>query len=101
MNIFSELCSFDTPANLFLNKSIRTYSAPDFSAMIKDLSLLGWTREKIAFVLPVSGASTISEWSHGSLMNFDNGNAFIELWKHLTDKTEKEMPRINRHHIAG
>ncbi|WP_166167052.1 hypothetical protein [Acinetobacter sp. SA01] len=101
MNIFSELCSFDTPANLFLNKSIRTYSAPDFSVMIKDLSLLGWTHEKIAFVLPVSGASTISEWSHGSLMNFDNGNAFIELWKHLTDKTEKEMPRINRHHIAG
>ena len=64
MNIFSELCSFDTPANLFLNKSIRAYLAPNFSAMIKDLSLLGWTHEKIAFVLPVSGASTISEWSH-------------------------------------
>lgn len=101
MNIFSELCSFDTPANLFLNKSIRAYLAPNFSVMIKDLSLLGWTHEKIAFVLPVAGASTISEWSHGSLMNFDNGNAFIELWKHLTDKTEKEMPRINRYHIAG
>ena len=100
MNIFSELCSFDTPADLFLNKSIRAYLAPSFSAMIRDLSLLGWTHEKIAFVLPMAGASSVSEWSHGSLMNFDNGNAFIELWKHLTDKTEKEIPRINRHHIA-
>lgn len=101
MNIFGELYSFDTPANLFLNKSIRAYLAPNFSTMIKDLSLLGWTHEKIAFVLPVAGASTISEWSHGGLMNFDNGEAFIELWKHLTNKTEKEMPRINRHLIAG
>lgn len=100
MNIFGELCSFDTPANLFLNKSIRAYLAPSFSAMIRDLSLLGWTHEKIAFVLPMAGASSVSEWSHGSLMNFDNGSAFIELWKHLTDKTEKEIPRINRHHIA-
>lgn len=101
MNIFSELCSFDTPANLFLNKSIRAYLAPNFSAMIKDLSLLGWTYEKIADVLPVSGASTVSEWAHGRPMNYDNGGAFIELWKHLTDKTEKEIPRINRQHIAG
>jgi hypothetical protein len=100
MNIFSELYSFDTPANLFLNKSIRTYLAPNFSAMINDLSLLGWTHEKIAFVLPVSGASAISEWANGSLMNYDNGEAFIEFWKHLTNKTEKEMPRINRHLIT-
>ena len=79
----------------------RGYKRPDFNRIILDLSRLKWTHEKIAFVLPVAGASTVSEWARGgSLMNFDNGNAFIELWKHLTDKTEKEIPRINRHHIA-
>ena len=81
MNIFSELCSFDTPANLFLNKSIRAYLAPSFSAMIRDLSLLGWTHEKIAFVLPVAGASTVSEWARGGTPNFEHGEALIELWK--------------------
>ena len=49
--------------------------------MILDLSRLKWTHEKIAFVLPVAGASTVSEWARGGIPNFEHGEAFIELWK--------------------
>lgn len=59
----------------------RGYKKPDFNRMILDLSRLGWTHEKIAFVLPVSGASTVSEWARGGVPNYENGEAFIELWK--------------------
>ena len=100
MNIFAELCCFNTPNNLFYNKNFPSYLAPDFPTMIEELYQLGWTHEKVAYVLPVSGASTVSEWSYGGFMNYDNGEALIELWKHLTDKTEKEIPRINRYLLA-
>ena len=59
----------------------RGYKRPDFNRMILDLSRLGWTHEKIADVLPVSGASTVSEWARGGLPNYDNGDAFIMLWR--------------------
>lgn len=59
----------------------RGYKRPDFNRMILDLSRLGWTHEKIADVLPVSGASTVSEWSRGGIPNYDNGDAFIMLWR--------------------
>ena len=59
----------------------RGYKRPDFNRMILDLGRLGWTHEKIADVLPVSGASTVSEWSRGGIPNYDNGAAFILLWK--------------------
>ena len=59
----------------------RGYKRPDFNRMILDLGRLGWTHEKIADVLPVSGASTVSEWSRGGVPNYDNGDAFIELWR--------------------
>lgn len=68
--------------------------------MIIDLTDLGWTHEKIAHVLPVSGSSTILDWARGGLPNYDNGAALIELWMQLTNKTEKEIPRINRYLIA-
>ncbi|MBM7139899.1 hypothetical protein [Acinetobacter sp. 105-3] len=100
MNILVELCCFSTPKNLFFNKKFPNYLAPDFNQMIIDLTDLGWTHEKIAHVLPVSGASTIKEWACGSFMNYDNGAALIELWMQLTSKTEKEIPRINRYLIA-
>ena len=60
---------------------MRNYKRPDFNRMILDLSRLGWTHEKIAFVLPVSGASTVSEWARGGIPNYDNGHAFIMLWQ--------------------
>lgn len=59
----------------------RGYKRPDFNRMILDLGRLGWTHEKIAFVLPVSGASTVSEWARGGTPNFEHGEALIELWK--------------------
>ena len=52
--------------------------------MILDLGRLGWSHEKIAFVLPISGASTVSEWARGGVPNYENGEAFIELWKSET-----------------
>lgn len=64
----------------FLSKR-RTYKRPDFNRMILDLGRLGWTHEKIAFVLPVAGASTVSEWARGGLPNYEHGEAFIELWR--------------------
>ena len=60
---------------------MRGYKRPDFNRMILDLLKLGWTHEKIAFVLPVSGASTVSEWARGGVPNFDNGDAFVLLWQ--------------------
>ena len=59
----------------------RGYKRPDFNRIILNLSSLGWTHEKIAFVLPVSGASTVSEWARGGTPNFEHGEALIELWK--------------------
>ena len=62
----------------------RGYKRPDFNRMILDLCRLGWTHEKIAFVLPVANASTVSEWARGGMPNFENGEAFIELWRSET-----------------
>ena len=63
----------------------RGYKRPDFNRIILDLcNRCGWTHEKIAFVLPVAGASTVSEWARGGIPNFENGEALIELWKNET-----------------
>lgn len=59
----------------------RGYKRPDFNRIILNLSSLGWTHEKIAFVLPVAGASTVSEWACGGTPNFEHGEALIELWR--------------------
>ena len=96
--MFSEISYIDCSANykskaarfknLRTNKKVkkflvkqRCYKRPDFNRMILDLSKCGWTHEKIAFVLPVSGASTVSEWARGGVPNYENGEAFIELWR--------------------
>lgn len=62
----------------------RGYKRPDFNRMILDLCRLGWTHEKIAFVLPIAGASTVSEWARGGTPNYEHGEAFIELWRSET-----------------
>ena len=59
----------------------RGYKRPDFNRMILDLGRMKWTHEKIADVLPVSSASTVSEWARGGVPNYDNGHAFIMLWQ--------------------
>ena len=59
----------------------RGYKRPDFNRMILDLNKCGWTHEKIAFVLPVSGASTVSESARGGIPNYENGEALIQLWR--------------------
>lgn len=69
----------------------RGYKRPDFNRMILDLSKIGWTHEKIAYVLPVSGASTVSEWSRGGIPNYDNGDALILLWQ--TETGIERYPR--------
>ena len=85
MSVLAELFCFNTPKNLFLNKNLQTYLAPHFAVMIKELyEFHGMTAEKIAFVLPASGASTVSEWARGGIPNFENGEALIELWKNET-----------------
>ena len=61
--------------------AMRGYKRPDFNRMILDLCRLGWTHEKIAFVLPVANASTVSEWARGGKPNYENGEAFVMLWK--------------------
>ena len=55
--------------------AMRGYKRPDFNRMILDLCRLGWTHEKIAFVLPVANASTVSEWARGGKPNYENGVA--------------------------
>lgn len=62
----------------------RGYKRPDFNRMILDLNKCGWTHEKIAFVLPVANASTVSEWARGGKPNYENGEALIQLWQSET-----------------
>lgn len=71
---------------------MRSYKRPDFNRMILDLNRMGWTHEKIAFVLPVAGASTVSEWARGGVPNYDNGDAFVILWR--TETGIQREPRV-------
>ena len=96
MGIYIELNNFDVSKRLIFLKAEIKYGAPNYSKMIKELNdLQDMTAEKIAFVLPVVGASNISDWIKGGRPNYDNGEALIDLWKTLTDKTETDIPRIN------
>ena len=59
----------------------RGYKTPDFARMILDLRNLNWSHEKIAFVLPVAGSTTVSAWATGTKPFYEHGEALIELWK--------------------
>lgn len=78
-------------AKEFIKKK-RQYKCPDFSRMILDLRNLGWSHEKIAFVLDVGHASTVSAWATGSNPSHKFGEQFIELWRDQT-KVER-VPRV-------
>ena len=74
----------------------RGYKRPDFNRIILDLSRLGWTHEKIAFVLPVSGASTV----------YPNGRAVVyqtmKMVKHLLNCGElKRVLAVNPVKVNG
>lgn len=94
MGIYVELNNFEASRRLIFLKAEIKYGAPDYKKMIAELkNEHDMTAEKIAFVLPIANSSTVSEWEHGGKPNYENGDAFIELWMALTDKTVKDIPR--------
>lgn len=96
MGIFVELNNFDISERLIFIKRAISYGAPNYKEIIGELkNHHEMTAEKIAFVLPISGASTVNEWTRHGIPNYDNGAALIEIWKILTDKEDKDIPRIN------
>lgn len=82
---------------------MRGYKRPDFNRMILDLCKLGWTHEKIAFVLPVANASTVSEWARGGKPNYENGDAFVMLWQIETgiERVPREGERLSYQYTVG
>lgn len=96
MGIYIELNNFEVPKNLLFLKAEVKYGAPNYKKMIDELKKHHeMTNEKIAYLLPMAGASGVADWARGVTPNYEAGEAFIELWKALTDKTDKDIPRIN------
>ncbi|MFH7348367.1 hypothetical protein L1A45_07010 [Acinetobacter variabilis] len=96
MGIYIELSNFEVPKNLLFLKAEVKYGAPNYKKMIDELKKHHeMTNEKIAYLLPMAGASGVADWARGVTPNYEAGEAFIELWKALTDKTDKDIPRIN------
>lgn len=96
MGIFVELNNFEVSKRLIFVKNTIHYGAPNYKEMIEELKEHHeMTAEKIAFVLPVANASTVSQWARGGRPNYEVGEAFIELWKLFTDKDDKDIPRNN------
>lgn len=96
MGIYIELSNFEGPKNLLFLKAEVKYGAPNYKKMIDELKKHHeMTNEKIAYLLPMAGASGVSEWARGVTPKYEVGEAFIELWKMLTDKDDKDIPRNN------
>lgn len=70
-------------AKVFLSKK-RTYKRPDFNRMLLDLRKLGWSHERIAHVLDIANASTVSAWSTGTKPFYENGDQLTMLWQDQT-----------------
>ncbi|WP_228129742.1 MULTISPECIES: hypothetical protein [Acinetobacter] len=71
------------------------YKKPDFPRMILDLRNLKWSHLRIAHVLDLKCASTVSAWATGTRPFFENGEHLISLWR---DQTGLErVPRIGEH----
>ena len=100
--MFVELMFFNVPTNLFMNKNTRNYLAPNFMEMINELkSFHKISYEKIAYLLRISNASTVHGWERGAKPVYEHGEALIELWKNLMDRSDYEIPRINRNLISN
>lgn len=96
MGIYIELNNFEVSKRLIFLKAEVKYRTPNYSKMVQELKdNYDMTYEKIAHILPISGASTVIEWTKGGVPNFEHGEAFIELWKTLTNKTDQNIPRVN------
>lgn len=76
-------------------KARNHYKAPDFGRMLLDLRNLGFSHEKIAMLLKVSGSTTVSAWSTGARPFFENGDQLIMLWQDQTGIDR--FPRIGEH----
>lgn len=95
MGAYVELNNFDTSTRLIFVKTEINYGAPNYAEMIDELKEHHeMTVEKIAFVLPITNSSTVAEWARGGKPNYESGEAFIELWKTLTGKSNQDIPRI-------
>lgn len=95
MGIYIELNNFEVPKNLLFLKAEVKYGAPNYAEMIDELKKhYEMTHEKIAYLLPMAGASGVADWARGVTPNYEVGEAFIELWKALTDKTNQDIPRV-------
>ena len=95
MGILVELNNFDISDRLIFVKNTIHYGAPNYKEMIDELKKHHeMTGEKIAYLLPISGPSTIEEWTRGTKPNYVAGEAFIELWKMFTGKEDQDIPRI-------
>ncbi len=70
-------------AKKFLLKK-RAYKRPDFNRMLLDLRKLGWSHERIAHVLDITNASTVSAWSTGTRPFYENGDQLVMLWQEQT-----------------
>ena len=100
MGIFVELNNFEASKRLIFLKTEIRYGAPNYLEMIRELKEhYEMTNEKIAFLLPVSGPSTVNDWEFDSTPNYEAGEAFIDLWKAFTEKTDQDIPRINHWRI--
>lgn len=97
MGIYIELNNFDVSPRLIFLKNRIEYGAPNYLAMLKELtSEHELTVEKITFLLPVSGGSIVSAWCTGVTPNYEAGEAFLELWKTVTNKTDQDIPRSKK-----
>ncbi|TCB52670.1 hypothetical protein E0H80_02215 [Acinetobacter sp. ANC 4779] len=95
MGVYIELNNFEVSKRLIFVKNTIHYGAPNYKEMINELKKHHeMTGEKIAYILPISGPSTIEEWCRGSKPNYEAGEAFIELWKIFTGKEDQDVPRI-------
>lgn len=83
-----------TQAKDFLKEKMN-YKKPDFPRMILDLRNLKWSHLRIAHVLDLKCASTVSAWATGTRPFFENGEHLISLWR---DQTGLErVPRVGEH----
>lgn len=95
MGTYVELNNFDTSKRLIFIKTKINYGAPNYAEMIDELKTHHeMTAEKIVFLLPVANSNTVSGWARGVKPNYEAGEAFIELWKTLTGKSDQDIPRI-------
>ena len=97
MGICIELNNFDVSHRLIFLKTRIEYGAPNYPAMLDELiNEHDMTMEKIAYLLPVSGGSIVSAWCTGVTPNYEAGEAFLELWKTVTNKTDQDIPRSKK-----